>query len=313
MSSPTDSVTVFAPATVANLAAGYDCLGLAISGPGDEITASFSDSSGVRISAIEGDGGKLPLEAAKNTAGIAAQDVLDRLNKGHLGIDLVIRKKMPFGSGLGSSAASAVGGAYAVNCLLGHPLERGALLDSALLGESYASGSRHADNVAPCLFGGLVLVRTCTAQDLCHLPIPRGLHIAVVHPDVEILTKDAREVVSKTVPTAIATAQMADIAAFVHACHLGDLHLLSRCMTDRIAEPGRASLITGFPEARIAAIDAGGIGFSISGAGPSVFSFAPDEAAATRIAGAISTCFDAHNITNTSHISAINAAGVEQL
>lgn len=313
MHTPADSVTIFAPATVANLAVGYDCLGLAIDGPGDEIILRRSDTPGLKISAITGDQGRLPTEVSKNTAGIAAQHVLEKLGQPDLGLEMEIHKKMPFGSGLGSSAASAVGGAFAVNCLLGHPLTREQLLEASIVGESFASGSRHADNVAPCLFGGLVLVRSADDGDFCHLPVPQDLHIAVVHPDLEILTKDARSRVPKSLPTHEATSQMADIASFVHACHLGDLELMRRTLVDRIAEPGRKDLIAGFDGARDAAIAAGAIGFSISGAGPSVFSFADSQKNASAVAAAISACFTARSISNTAHVSAINSVGVTQL
>ena len=183
-------IKVFAPATIANVACGFDILGFAIEQPGDEIIAKLSDKPGVHITRITGDGGKLPYEAAHNTAGVAAQKVLDFLGEKR-GVEMEIHKKMPFGSGLGSSAASAVAGAFIVNELLKHPLEKRQLLPFAVQGEAIASGSVHADNVAPCLLGGMVLVRDNATLDVHRIPSPKGLYVAVVYPHLSILTTRA--------------------------------------------------------------------------------------------------------------------------
>ena len=192
-------VIVFAPATVANVACGYDVLGFAIDAPGDYVIARHSDEPGLRITAITGDEGKLPTEPAKNTAGVAALDLLNHLGKTDLGIEMEIHKRMPFGSGLGSSAASAVAGAYAVNCLIGSPLSKKQLLPFAMTGEASADGAWHADNVGPSLLGGIVFVRDNAELDVSKLPVPDDLWAAVVHPDIEILTKVAREILPKEI------------------------------------------------------------------------------------------------------------------
>ena len=185
-------VRVFAPATVANVACGYDVLGFAINDPGDEVVARQASDPGLRIVEITGDNGKLPTEVSANTAGVAAQDLLRHLGMLDRGIELEIHKKMPFGSGLGSSAASAVAGAYAVNKLIGEPLTKKQLLPFAMMGESSADGAWHADNVGPCLLGGIVFIRSNQELDIAQLPVPEHLWAAVVHPDIEILTYVSR-------------------------------------------------------------------------------------------------------------------------
>ena len=187
----TKEVRVFAPATVANVACGYDVLGFAIEAPGDEVVARHSAEPGLRIVKITGDDGKLPAEVSRNTAGVAAQDLLRHLGMLDRGVELEIHKKMPFGSGLGSSAASAVAGAYAVNKLIGEPLTKKQLLPFAMAGESSADGAWHADNVGPCLLGGIVFIRSNQELDMAQLPGPENLWATVVHPDIEILTKVA--------------------------------------------------------------------------------------------------------------------------
>ncbi|MFT5988666.1 MAG: homoserine kinase, partial [Neolewinella sp.] len=210
-------VRVFAPATVANVAIGYDILGFAISRPGDEIVARFNpELKGLKITAITGTGDKvLPYDVELNTAGVAAQRLLEHLGKSNVGIEMEVHKKMPFGSGLGSSAASAAGAVVAINELLGAPLSRESLLYFTVLGEVVADGSFHADNVAPCLVGGITLIRSNESLDIHHLPVPANLHVAVIHPELEILTKDARGVLSDTVPLNTAVLQMGGLASFI--------------------------------------------------------------------------------------------------
>src|SRR5210317_1013611 len=201
-------IRVFAPATVANVACGYDVLGFAIDAPGDEVVARHSEKPGLRITKITGDDGKLPKKADQNTAGVAALDLLKHLGMSDRGIEMEIHKKMPFGSGLGSSAASAVAGAYAVNKLIGEPLSKKQLLPFAMAGESSADGAWHADNVAPCLLGGIVFIRSNEELDIAELPVPENLWAAVVHPELEILTKVAREILPKEIPLTNATQQI---------------------------------------------------------------------------------------------------------
>lgn len=303
-------ITVYAPATVANVACGYDVLGFAIDAPGDYVVARRSAKPGLRITAITGDDGKLPLAAEKNTAGVAALDLLNHLGKNDLGIEMEIHKRMPFGSGLGSSAASAVAGAFAVNALIGSPLSRKQLLPFAMTGEASADGAWHADNVGPSLLGGIVFVRDNAELDVANLPVPDGLWAAVVHPDIEILTKVAREILPKDISLTDTTTQIGNLGGLICGLIQSDYGMISRSIRDVIAEPRRQKLIPKFYEAKRAAIGAGALGFSISGAGPSVFALCEGREVAKKAGKAITQVFDQIPLSNQVHLSPINREGV---
>jgi homoserine kinase len=303
-------VRVFAPATVANVACGYDVLGFAIEAPGDEVVARYVDEPGLRIARITGDDGKLPLEAEKNTAGVAAIDLLKHLGMLDLGIELEIHKKMPFGSGLGSSAASAVGGAYAVNKLIGEPLTKKQLLPFAMSGEASADGAWHADNVGPSLLGGIVFIRDNQELDIAQLPVPKNLWVAVVHPDIEILTRVARGILPAEIPLGNVTQQIGNLGGLICGLIQEDFGMISRSVHDVIAEPRRQKLIPEFYRAKREAMAAGALGFSISGAGPSVFGLCEGEVSARKVGEAISGVFESVQLGNQLYVSAINAAGV---
>ncbi|NJB87802.1 homoserine kinase [Lewinella marina] len=308
-------VRVFAPATVANVAVGFDILGFAINRPGDEIVARLNPAfSGVRITAITGTGDKvLPLDTEKNTAGVSAQRLLHHLGQPETGVELEIHKKMPFGSGLGSSAASAAGAAVAVNELLGAPLTREALLYFTVLGEEVADGSFHADNVAPCLVGGITLIRSNDSLDVHHLPVPNGLHVAVVHPEIEILTRDARAVLSDQVPLSVAIRQTGSLASFITALYTNDISLLGRSLHDHMIEPQRKQLITGFDDVKAAALQRGALGCSISGAGPSIFALCDSGYLAQAVGQGMQAAFQQHGVESQLYVSPINQRGVEIL
>ena len=308
-------VRVFAPATVANVAVGFDILGFAIDRPGDEIIARLNpEFTGVRITAITGTGDKvLPSETEKNTAGVAAQRLLEHLGRGELGVELEIHKKMPFGSGLGSSAASAAGAAVAVNALLGSPLSREAILYFTVQGEEVADGSFHADNVAPCLVGGITLIRSNESLDVHHLPVPEGLHVAVVHPDIEILTRDARAVLSETIPLKTAIKQMGSLASFITALYTNDISLLGRSLHDHMVEPQRKQLIPGFEAVQAAAMQRGALGCSISGAGPSIFALCDSGYLAQAVGQGMQAAFRDIGTESQLYVSPINQRGVEIL
>ncbi len=303
-------IRVFAPATVANVACGYDVLGFAIDAPGDEIVVRHSDTPGLHITKITGDNGKLPLEAEHNTAGVAALDLLRHLGMSDRGIEMEIHKKMPFGSGLGSSAASAVAGAFAVNTLIGEPLTKIQLLPFAMAGEASADGAWHADNVAPSLLGGIVFIRSNDELDVASIPAPDNLWVAVVHPDIEILTKVAREILPKEIPLVNATQQIGNLGGLLCGLIQSDYGLISRSIHDVIAEPRRQKLIPDFYRAKRAAIGAGALGFSISGAGPSVFALCEGEEIARRAGEAVAKVFSAVPMTNQVYVSRINPHGV---
>jgi homoserine kinase len=279
------SATAFAPATVSNVACGFDVLGFALETPGDEVTARLAPS-GVRIEDITGDGGRLPREASRNTAGVAALALLAKLGE-RRGVTLCIRKGMPLSSGLGGSAASAAAAVVAVDAVLGAGAPIDTLMMCALEGERLGAGSAHADNIAPCLCGGFVLVRHPNPPDVIRLPVPAGLTAVVVHPDLEIETATARAMLGTTVPLADAVRQWANLGALVHGLHRGDFALIGRALEDTIAEPRRAPLVPGLALIKRAAMDAGALGCSLSGSGPSLFALCAGRDVAARVAQAM--------------------------
>jgi len=287
-----DSVTAFAPATVSNVACGFDVLGFALAAPGDEVTARFADGS-VRIDGITGDHGRLPRDAAKNTAGIAARTLLAVLGE-RRGVALTIRKGLPLSSGLGGSAASAVAAVVAVNGLLGAQTPLETLMACAFEGERVGAGSAHGDNIGPAVYGGFVLVRVANPPDVIRLPVPPGLTAVVVHPDLEIETATARALLGTTVPLGDAIRQWANLGALVDALHRGDFAQLSRSLEDTIAEPRRASLIPGLAAIKQAAASAGALGCSLSGSGPSLFALCRDAATAQAVAAAMTAAVIQH-------------------
>jgi len=303
-------VTAFAPASVANVGCGFDVLGFAIHGPGDEVTARFGTQQGVTIDKIEGDGGKLPLEPVSNTAGRAVMSLLEALEPASdQGVILSIKKKMPLGSGLGSSAASSVAAAVATNRLLGEPFTRQELLPFVLQGELAASGSPHADNVAASLLGGFILVRSNDPLDVIPLESPKELYCTVIHPKIEIATKNTRLILRKEVPLAKAIAQWGNVGALVAGLYKNDPELIGRAMQDAIVEPTRSFLIPGFDQMKDAAIGSGALGFSISGAGPSVFTLSRSREIAEAVGKASGKVLEGLGLEYDVMISEINRTG----
>ena len=284
-------IRVFAPATVANLGPGFDVLGLALGRPGDELEAELAESPGVEIVEITGDQGALSRDPARNVAGLAAADVLRRVGA-HQGVRLWLHKQMPLASGLGSSGASSAAGAVAVNELLGRPLSQADVVLCAMEGERAASGTPHADNVAPSVMGGIVLVRSYEPFEVISLTVPENLHVVVVHPHCRVSTADARRLVNgRTYSLDEIVPNLGNVAAFVAALTTGDLALLGRSIHDRLVEPLRAQLIPGFADVKAAALGSGAVGCSIAGSGPSVFAFAESPQAAETIGAAMQTSF----------------------
>lgn len=282
---------VFAPATIANIGPGFDVLGLALSSPGDMLDAELSDVPGVQIVEVTGDGGRLSREPMKNVASRAAADVLRRAGSSQ-GLRLWLHKQMPLASGLGSSGASSAAGAVAANEILGRPLSSRDVVVSAMEGECAASGTPHADNVAPSVMGGFVLVRSYDPFEVVPLPVPDGLRVAVVHPHCQVSTAEARRLVKeRTYGLDVIVPNTGSVAALIAALYRNDLPLLGRSIDDRIIEPLRARLIPGFAAVKTAAVDAGALGCSIAGSGPSVFAFADDDGAAQRIGAAMQAAF----------------------
>ncbi len=306
----TKEVKAFAPATVANVGCGFDVLGFAIHGLGDTVTAVLSDKPGVRITRITGDGGRLPVETEKNTAGLAVQALLNKTGKmDETGIELSIEKKMPLGSGLGSSAASSVAAVVAVNALLGEPFSKNELLPFAVEGELAASGTAHADNVAAALFGGFILVKNHQPPDVISLHTPDKLHCTLIHPGIEIQTKNSRMILKKQVSLEKAVTQWGNVGALIAGLYTEDYDLIGRSLHDEIIEPVRSLLIPGFDRMKAAAMDAGALGCSISGSGPSVFALSTSKSEAETIGRKMGDVLDEIGLEFDIHISKINTQG----
>ena len=305
------TASAFAPATVANLGPGFDVIGLAIDGIGDTVTVREGSRPGVHIANIIGDNGLLPTEPTKNTAAIAATETLKAAGI-HANIEIDLHKGLPLCSGLGSSAASAAAAAYATNQFIGSPLRKLDLIGPCIEAEAAVSG-RHADNVAPALLGGLVLVRSTEPPDLIRLPLPAGLSVVVVTPEHEIPTKEARAVLPKNIPLSTMVHATAQVAGLVSACYSGDLSLLSRSLEDTVVTPARIGLIPGGEKALTAALGAGALGASISGAGPSLFALCRSDRSARATAVAMQTEFQSAGIASTIQISTANCPGVRRV
>jgi len=301
-------IKAFAPATVANLGVGFDVLGLALDNPGDSIIAEFTDRPGVTIAAIDGDGGKLPREAHKNTAGVAALSVLRALNSDQ-GVALTIHKGIAAAGGLGSSAASAVGAAVAVNLLLGEPLTKAELLPACLDGEAIASGY-HPDNVAPCLFGGLTLAYGIEAHQIQPLPVPQGLSLALVTPHVEVATAMARAVLPKEIPLKSLVKQTGSVARLLRALYTEDLEALAAAMeADVVIEPARAHLMPGLFAARRAAKAAGALALVISGAGPTLCAVCAGHETAVQVVSALEMVYAEKGLGCTARAASVSEQG----
>jgi homoserine kinase len=302
------AVKVFAPATVANVASGFDVLGFALERPGDTVALTRREEKRVKMLAIDGDGGKLPVDADRNTAAVAASRFLEAIGS-PFGVDITLSKGMPLASGLGSSAASSVAAVFAVNLLAGSPLAPRELLPFTLQAEKVACGSAHADNVAPALLGGFILIRSYDPLDIIQLPVPRGLAAAVAHPHTEIRTEDARRILKKELRLADAVRQWGNLAALVAALYQNDFRLLSRSLQDVVAEPRRAMLIPGFARVKAAALAGGALGCSISGSGPSVFALCSSLEAAGSAGKAMQDTFRQVGLECDLFVSSVNEVG----
>ncbi|MDX2127606.1 MAG: homoserine kinase [Chloroherpetonaceae bacterium] len=301
-------VSVFAPATVANVACGFDVFGFALNHPGDVVELSSSDSGQLEIIEITGDSGLLSRDPKINTAGVAVLALLDYLGQKR-GFTMKLHKQMPLGSGLGSSAASAAAGVFAANYLLGSPLTTKELLAFAIEGERIACGAAHADNVAPALLGGFTLIRSYTPLDVIQIPVPDFLYATVIHPHIQIQTKDARSILRRMIPLSDAIVQWGNVGGVVAGFFMNDLNLISRSLQDQIVEPMRAILIPKFYEVKAAAMQAGALGCSISGSGPSLFALSSSKEVAEKVAHEMCKVFIHIQIGCDSYISSINQTG----
>jgi homoserine kinase len=307
----TGRATASAPGGIGNLGPGLDVLGCAVDGPRDEVTAEWCDADGVVVR----DAGhpELPTDAARHSSALAASAVLRRARSlgariDAPGIAISLVKRLPLAGGQGGSAASAVAGAVATNTLLGAPLDAQALLACCLEAEAIVAG-RHLDNVAPSLLGGIVVVRSIDPIDVIPVAVPAALRIVLAHPAQRLSTAHARSVLPDMIPRGTAIHQLAQVAAIVAACHTGDLALLGRAIDDRIAEPARAPLMPGFAAAKRAALDAGALGASISGAGPTMFALVDGDGAGERVAAAVREAYAREGIESAVRVARIDEDG----
>jgi len=302
-------IRVLAPATVANVVCGFDCLGFALDGPSDEMTVRRADGPGIRITHHDAFG--LPTEPERNVAGVAAAALLKAAGT-DFGIEIEITKHIKPGSGIGSSAASACGAVVAINRLLGDRFSELELVDFAMHGEALASGARHADNLAPCIFGGFTLVRSTDPLDIVRLDFP-ALWAAVLHPQLEIKTSEARAMLPTEVPLSTAIKQWANVGSLVAALANGDYDLLARSMEDLIVEPVRSPLIPNFDDVKKASLQAGALGGGISGAGPSIFMLVRDGATGGQVEKAMHSVYSQTGIEFNTYVSEIRGGGVRIL
>lgn len=301
MAGPRPWVEAFAPATVSNLGPGFDCLGLAVEGIGDRVEARRSDTPGVTLVSITGDGGRLPREVHKNTAAIAAAELL---RGSALGVELRLHKGLPLGSGLGSSGASAAAAAVAVDAALELQLPLEKLVEAARVAEGEACGAPHPDNVAPAIFGGIVLIPSLDPLRVVRLPAP-SVWLSIYTPGCEVKTADARAVLPAAVPLHRTVQHAARLGLLVHALHVGDLQLLGEAITDDIVEPARAGLIPGYLDAKVACLEAGALACSISGAGPTTFALSAEKSRAEALAEILEEAFTLAGVPGKGHVSRI--------
>jgi homoserine kinase len=284
-------VEAYAPATVSNLGPGFDCLGLAIHGPGDTVRARRRDEPGVVMNRITGEGGRLPRDSRRNTACVAVQALLDQLEIRDRGVELELDKGLPLGSGLGSSGASACAALVASVAALGLQVGAETLIDAARVAEGVACGSPHPDNVAPAILGGIVLITSLAPLRVISLPVPDRMILVVYTPGCEVPTAKARAVLPKQVGMDAVVRQSARLGLLVHALHRNDLALLGEAIVDDLVEPARAGLIPGFLDAKAAALEAGALACTISGAGPTTFAITDDEQRAKVLLGILDEAF----------------------
>jgi len=302
-----NQIKIFSPATVANVSCGFDALGLALNAIGDEMILKKTRSKGVTISKIEG--AKLTYDIKKNVASVVALTMLNT-TKSNFGVDIQLFKKVKPGSGLGSSASSAAGAAFAVNELMGKPFSKLELTEFARIGEKVACDSPIADNVAAVIYGGFILVKSYHPLEIVKLPVPKELMVTIIHPQIEIRTEDARNVLNPNIPIADSVMQSANLAGLISALYTNDYQLLSRSLVDVIAEPYRKKLIPLFDEVKNASLEAGALGVGISGSGPSIYALSKGKNNANKVAEAMRIVYKKSKIDFNIYTSAINNEGI---
>ena len=305
-----NQIKIFSPASVSNLCCGFDVLGFSIDGIGDELRITKSTNKGANIKEIKGY--NVPLENNKNTASVAAQALLDHL-KINEGFDIEINKKIKPGSGIGSSAASAVGAVYGINKLLGNPLKHEELLKFAMKGEFVSSKTAPADNVASALYGGTILVNNRENYNVIKLPVPKNLYAIIHHPLIEIKTSDSRGVLPKSIDLKIVSDQLSALGGFIHSLHTQDFELMKISLKDYLVEQFRSDYVPAFNEIKSVADLNNTICCSISGSGPSIFTLVNSLSEAQRLKLVFDEIYKDKKLEFNSYISSLNSKGVHEI
>ncbi len=303
-----NEIKIFCPATIANISCGFDVLGLCLETVGDEMIIRKSDVKGIKITKIVGE--ELPLETSKNVAGVAALALLDAIDY-KFGFEIEIYKNIKPGSGIGSSAASAAGAVFGINELLGKPFTRKELVEFAMKGEAIASGSEHADNVAPAILGGITLVRSSAPLDIIKIESPSELYATVIHPQIELKTSEMRAVLQPMIPLKSAILQWGNLGGLIAGLYTSDYELIGRSLHDEIVEPLRGPFIPKFDVIKKTALENGALGSGISGSGPSIFALSKGIETANRIAKAMFVVYEDMNMPFEIHVSKVNPEGVK--
>ncbi len=303
-------IKIFSPATVANVACGFDVLGFCLDTIGDEMVIRKTEEKGIRITRIEGY--DLPYEAKKNVAGVSALAMYNDLQP-DCGFEIEIYKKIKPGSGIGSSSASAAGSVFGMNELLDRPLDKTKLTFYAMKGEALASQCEHADNLAPAIFGGFTLVKSACPLQILELPTPPDLYATLIHPQIEIKTSESRAILPKDIPLQNAITQWANVGSLVHGLHTTDYELIKEALNDVVIEPYRKQLIPHFDDVKSAVLEAGALGCAISGSGPSIFALSKGESTAKAVQLAMQNVYSKSDIQFETYVSRINTEGIKIL
>lgn len=303
-----NEIKIFSPATVANVACGFDVLGFCLDTIGDVMVIRKTEEKGIRITKIEGY--DLPFETEKNVTGVSALAMYNDLQP-DCGFEIEIYKKIKPGSGIGSSSASAAGSVFGMNELLGRPLDKTKLTYFAMKGEALASQCEHADNLAPAIFGGFTLVKSTHPLQILELPTPPDLYATLIHPQIEIKTSESRAILPKEIPLQNAIAQWANVGSLIHALHTSDYGLIKDSLNDVVIEPHRKQLIPHFDAIKTAVLEAGALGCAISGSGPSIFALSKGESTAKAVEEAMHKVYSQTDIHFETYVSKINTKGIK--
>ena len=303
-----NEIKIFSPATVANVTCGFDVLGFCLDSIGDEMIIRKTDKKGIYISKIEGF--NLPFETEKNVAGVSALALIANAQP-NCGFEIEIYKHIKPGSGIGSSSASASGSVFAINELLGRPYNKTQLSYFAMKGEALASGSEHADNIAPGIFGGFTLVKSVNPLEILEIPTPNDLYATIIHPQIEIKTSEARAILPENIPLKDAITQWANVGSLIHGLHSNNYQLISKSLNDAIVEPYRSKLIPHFSKVKLAAIQSGALGCGISGSGPSIFALSKGIETAKEVEKAMKKVYNDTEIEFYTFVSKINTKGIK--